>query len=345
MTRDAAPGHDDIAAAREGIARRLEEAETVVLTTHVTPDGDGLGSAIALCRHLRRRGKEAMVINCSSVPHDLRWLYERGEFQVYNGARHEKRVLEADAIVATDIGGSERLGKMLDPVRRSRGTKIVVDHHVYDNDLFDLPLITVDVSSSAELTYDLLRHMGARMDRHLAEPLYVGLASDTGGFAYSATSPQAHRMAAELLQAGVDPHSVWRKTHCQVPHGKMRFLGLLMSQLQLEHDGRLIWTSVDLDFLRLNDTVPRDAFEIVNHFLHVKGVEVGVFFMEITKTRTKVSLRSAGTVDVCRVAKRHGGGGHRFAAGCAIDSMGLAVAIPHILEDIGEQLPPVEPEE
>ena len=151
-------------------------------------------------------------------------------------------------------------------------------------------------------------------------------------------------MAAELLSAGVDPHAVWRQTHCQVPHGKMHFLGLLMTRLNLEHDGRLVWTSVDLDFLRTHDTAPRDAFEIVNHFLRVKGVEVGAFFMEISKTRTKVSMRSSGTVDVCRVAKRHGGGGHQFAAGCAIGTMGLAAAIPHILEDIGQQFPPLETE-
>ena len=135
----------------EAITRALEEAETVVLTTHVTPDGDGLGSALALCRHLNRRCKSASVINCSSAPHDLRWIYDRGEFHVYNGGKHEKKVVKADAVVATDIGGSERLGKMMDAVRRCEGTKIVIDHHIYANDMFDLALIRTDASSSAEI--------------------------------------------------------------------------------------------------------------------------------------------------------------------------------------------------
>ena len=330
---------DDDAGLHEAITRALEEAESVVLTTHVTPDGDGLGSALALARHLQRRGKTASVINCSSTPHDLRWMYDRGEFHVYNGGKHEKKVIHADAIVATDIGGSERLGKMLDPVKRSKGTRIVIDHHIYDNDLFDLALIRAEASSSAEVTYDLLRHMGATIDRSIAEPLYVGLVSDTGGFAYSATSPRAHTMAASLLEAGVDPQQVFRKTQCQVPASKMRFLGLMMSRLNYEADERVVWTAVDLEYLREQQTAPRDAFEIVNHFLRVKGVEVGAFFMEISKTRTKVSLRSAGSVDVCSIAKEHGGGGHRFAAGCTVDDKGLPDAVPYILAKLSALLP------
>lgn len=332
-------GQDEAVAGLEAITRALEEATSVVLTTHVTPDGDGLGAALALSRHLRRRGKAATIINCSSAPHDLRWMYDRGEFHVYNGGKHEKKVVQADAVVATDIGGSERLGKMMDAVKRCEGTRIVIDHHIYDNDMFDLALIRAEASSSAEITYDLLRHMGATIDRSLAEPLYVGLVSDTGGFAYSATSPRAHTMASHLLEAGVDPQRVWRQMQCQVPASKMRFLGLLLSTLRYESDDRIVWAAVDLEFLREHHTAPRDAFEIVNHFLRVKGVEVGAFFMEISKTRTKVSLRSAGNVDVCPLAKAHGGGGHRFAAGCTVDGKGLDDAIPYVLGALAALLP------
>ncbi|MAG55052.1 MAG: hypothetical protein CMJ83_02050 [Planctomycetes bacterium] len=328
----------------DAIMARLREAETAVLTTHVTPDGDGLGAALALCRWLRRCGKEAWVINCSSAPHDLRWLYERGEFHVYSGGRQFKRVQDADVIVATDIGGSDRLGKMMEPVKRSKATKLVIDHHIYENDLFDLELIDCHASSSAEITYRLLQDLGADIDVAIAEPLYVGLVSDTGGFAYSATSPAAHEMAAELLEAGVDPHYVWRKLTCQVPFNKMRFLGLLMARLNLVAEERLVWTSVDLDFLKRNETAPRDAFEIVNHFLHLKGVEVGAFFMEISKTKTKVSMRSAGRIDVCEIAKGNGGGGHRFAAGCTIEK-GLARAIPTVLDALERLIVEAEEED
>ena len=326
----------------ERIAGVLEQSSAVVLTTHVTPDGDGLGSAGAWGGCLRRRGKAATVINCSAAPQDLRWLYQPGEFKIYGPGRSERLVEGADVILATDIGGSDRLGKMLEPVRRAAATRIVIDHHVYENDIFDEALIETAASSAAELTYHLLRHMGAELGPELAEPLYVGLVSDTGGFAYSATTARAHLMAATLVEAGVDPHHVWRQTHCQVPHNKMRFLGLLLARLVLECDGRVIWTSTDLDLLKRNDTLPRDAFEVVNHFMRVKGVEVGLFFMEISKTRTKVSLRSTGSVDVSEIARQYGGGGHRFAAGCTVPDKELPKAISHLLDEVSRRLLPPE---
>ncbi len=335
----------NIAPTLERIAGVLENATAVVLTTHVTPDGDGLGSAVALCRFLRSRGKAATVVNCSAAPQDLRWLYQPGEFKIYGPGRGERLVREADVILATDIGGSDRLGKMLEPVRRADATRVVIDHHIYENDLFDEALIETAASSAAELTYHLLRHMGAELGPDLAEPLYVGLVSDTGGFAYSATTARAHLMAATLVDAGVDPHHVWHQTHCQVPHNKMRFLGLLLARLVLECEGRVIWTSTDLDLLKRNDTLPRDAFEVVNNFMRVQGVEVGLFFMEISKTRTKVSLRSTGDVDVSEIAKQFGGGGHRFAAGCTVPDKGLPEAISLLLDQVAMRLPsPESPE-
>lgn len=329
----------------DAIGRRLHEAGSVVCTTHVTPDGDGLGSALALVRYLRSLGKTAVVLNCSSVPPDLRFLYRSGEFAVYHGQKHLKILKAAQAIVATDIGGASRMGKMTEPVRRTQATKVVIDHHIYDNDFFDLALIKSSASSSAEITYDFLRHLDAEITPEIAEPLYVGLVSDTGGFAYTATSSKAHLMAAELLDAGVDPYDIHRRLTCQVAFGKMRFLGLCLSRLRLEAEGRVVWTDVDLNFLRRNDTVPRDAFEVVNHLLHLKGVEAGAFFMEISNTKTKVSLRSTGLVDVCAIARRYGGGGHRFAAGCTVDGKSLQETIPVILDQLRDALPELDAEE
>lgn len=326
----------------EAAGERLAGARRVVLTTHITPDGDGLGSALALVRHLRARGAAAEVVNCSAVPHNLRFLYQKPEFSVYDPQKHDALLRECDAIVATDIGGSARLGKMEAPVRASPATRIVIDHHLYDNDLFDIPVIWTGASSSAEITWHLILSMGGEVTERIAEPLYVGLVSDTGGFAYSATSPTAHRMAALLLEAGVDPYTVWRKLFCQTPLPKMRLLGNCLSRLRVEHADRVVWTAVDIATLNRNRLPARDAFEVVNHFLQVKGVLVGAFFLEIDGGRTKVSLRSTGEVDVCAIAKRHGGGGHRFASGCTVQTGGLQGAIEQILGEIRDALPPLD---
>lgn len=316
------------------IGRVLLQADRVVLTTHITPDGDGLGSAIALLRFLRRRGKDAVLINCSAAPQNLRFLYTRDEFSVFEPDRHDAAISRANVIVATDIGGSARLGKMLEPIRRSKALRVVIDHHIYENDLFDYPLIWEAASSSAEIAYHLIQSMGGTLTLDLALPLYVGLISDTGNFSYSATSPEAHRIAAQLLECGVLPQTVWRQLTCTAPLAKMRILGQCLSRLKLESGGRVVWTSMESAGLLRFRLPARDAFEVVNHLLHLKDVDAGAFFLEIGQDRTKVSLRSAGRVDVCRIARTYGGGGHRFAAGCTIEGKPLDLTIKTVLTDL-----------
>jgi phosphoesterase RecJ-like protein len=260
-------------------------------------------------------GKTAEVINCSVAPQDLRWLYHKGEFRVYNGSSEEQALSDADLLIATDLGGSGRLGNMLPPILRSRCKKAVLDHHIYENDIFDLPVIDPKASSTAEIVYRILIRLRAELDEELAIPLYVGLTSDTGNFRYSSTTRAVHEMAGHLLSSGVRPEEIWHQMECQVPFDKMKCLGLLLARILIEEDGRLAWVSADRKFLERNQTVPRDSFEVVNYFLRLKGVEIGAFLLEIGAHLTKVSLRSSGVVDVSLLALEHGGGGHRFAAG------------------------------
>jgi phosphoesterase RecJ-like protein len=207
----------------------------------------------------------------------------------------------------------------------------VIDHHVYQNDIFDLPYIVTTASSSAELTFDLLREMRAPLTPEVAEPLYCGLVADTGGFAFEATSPRAHRIAAELVEAGAKPQKLWRQLNCQKPLLKMKVLGALLQSLESDSDGKIVWCRIDFDFLRHHGIEPRDSFEVINHLLHIKGVEIGLLFMQLGSDKTKVSLRSAGKVDVCSIAQGHQGGGHRFAAGCTIDNLPFEQAIQDVL--------------
>src|SRR5262249_11501967 len=152
-------------------------------------------------------------------------------------------------------------------------------------------------------------------------PLYAGLVADTGSFAFEATSPRVHRIAAELVEAGAKPQKVWRQLNCQKPILKMKVLGILLSTLESESNGKVVWCKIDLEFLKTHGIEPRDSFEVVNYFLFIKGVEVGLLFMQLGSDKTKVSLRSAGRVDVCAIAQNYSGGGHRFAAGCTIDGL------------------------
>lgn len=317
----------------DAIAEVLAQASKICVTTHITPDGDGLGSALALMRFLRGRGHEARLINCSATPNNLRFLVRTGEFSVYHPERHRDFVTGCDVICALDLGGISRLGRMEEAVRQSRATRVLIDHHREGEEGFDLCLVRPRAAASAEITYDLIRHMGGRISPELAEPLYVGLVSDTGGFVYQATSPRSHRIAATLMEAGADPHRIYEELHCRDPLEKLRALGECLADLQTDEDGRLVWASVDQAFLRRLRVHARDVFAVVDHFLQLRGVEVGAFFFEVDEVRTKVSLRSSGRVDVREIASGHGGGGHRYAAGCMLDE-----SLPRAREAILRQL-------
>ena len=303
----------------EDFAAFIDARDRFVFTTHMTPDGDGLGSELALCRFLRGRGKDVRIINCSSVPEDLRFLVRTGEVITFQKGRHESELRDAGAVVAFDLGGAGRLGRMEECVRASGGAKALLDHHIFENDLFDTLYVDTQVSSSAELTYRLIQRMGGRIDHSLAEPLYIGLVQDTGSFNYNSTSPFVHRMAAEFLEAGVDPYRIWKKIACQKPFGRVRLLGLSLSRIEMLAQGRVAGVDIDLDYLRNNGGEVRDAFEVVNHFLTIRGVEIGVLALQIGTKKVKFSMRSSGRHDVHAIAAEFGGGGHRFAAGFTVE--------------------------
>ncbi|MCA9322533.1 MAG: bifunctional oligoribonuclease/PAP phosphatase NrnA [Planctomycetes bacterium] len=308
----------------EGFARFLNECDRIILTTHMTPDGDGLGSELALYRFLKKRDKDVRILNCSSVPPDLRFLTRSGEVLTFQKGKHEPLVEGAGSIIAFDLGGAGRLGRMEAPVRAAQAPKALLDHHIFANDLFDLLFVEAQASSSAELTYRVIKHMGGKITQDIAEPLYIGIVQDTGSFNYNSTSPYTHRMAAEFLEAGVNPYRIWKKLHCQKPFDRVRLMGLNIARIDLHASGRVAALKVDLEFLKQNKGEVRDAFEVVNHFLSIQGVDVGCLALQIGSEKTKFSLRSAGTFDVHAIAAEYGGGGHRFAAGFTVDERVLS---------------------
>lgn len=280
------------------------------------------------------RGKSVRILNCSGVPEDLRFLTKPGEVITFQSDKHADDVKKAKHIVAFDLGGAGRLGRMELPVRGSEATKILIDHHVYDGELFNLAHVAMKASSSAEITYDVIKALGARISADVAEPLYVGVVQDTGSFNYNSTTARTHEIAAEFVDAGVNPYRIWKKLNCQKPFKRVRLMGENIARIRLQEEGRLATCKVDLQFLKERDGEVRDAFEVVNHFLTIKGVEVGVLALQIGSDRTKFSVRATGPHDVCKIAQQFGGGGHRYAAGFTVDKMGIDLAFETVMEKV-----------
>jgi phosphoesterase RecJ-like protein len=291
----------------------------VALTTHVNADGDGSGSEIALWRLLTQRGIHTVITNPTPFPTRFRFLLA-GEASADKSRDAVKQLERVDAIVVLDIADLSRLGH-LGRVVRQRGVPVAcIDHHTSDGTLPDGPrLVDASACATGELVYDLARVARWELDETVARGLYVAIMTDTGGFRYSNTTPRALRIAADLLEHGLDPEHIYSSLYANESEGKLRLLSEVLDTLVVEPEVRLAWVTVPTGALERH-RVDADELEGVVEFARsVRGVELAILFRELANGRIKVSFRSVGAVDVAQLAEQFGGGGHRRAAGASFE--------------------------
>lgn len=297
---------------------RLEKADRLVLTTHENADGDGCGSEVALAAWLRGRGKEAWIVNPTPYPAMYDFLVEDPSWIVPAGSADATEVCAgADLGVVLDTGEVNRIGRvkpLFDPL-----PLVIVDHHPPG----DRPLEGVDLrdpgaAAAGELVYDLIRAGGGGWTPVIDRAIYVALLTDTGGFRFSNTSPGALRMAAELVERGVDPEDAHREVYGAAPLRRYRLLREALATLEVDPSGRVAWMVVPPEAYRRLGIQPDDLEGLVDYPRTIAGVEVGLLFRVTKDGSTKVSFRSNGGVDVNRLARQFDGGGHVKAAGARL---------------------------
>lgn len=303
--------------ARE-LAAALTPGRHVVLTTHVNADGDGVGSEVGLWHLLRARGVNAVIANPTPIP-------DRFDFLIPPGAdRSERAVKEierADVIAVLDISDLSRLGDLGHRVAARKTTPLVcIDHHVSPGVLPPGPrLIDPQATATAELVYDMAVALDWPISSECARALYVGMLTDTGGFRFSNTTPRALRVAASLLEAGVDPESIYEQVYANAPEGRVRLLSEVLQTLVVESQVGLAWMTVPPGALERHEADADDLDGIVEHARSISGTRLALLFRQLANGRVKVSLRSRGSVDVAHLAQRFGGGGHVKAAGASLE--------------------------
>ena len=305
------------AQAARDVAAALTRARHVVLTTHVNADGDGIGSEIALWHLLRARGVSVAIANPTRIP-------ERFNFLIPEGAdastRAIKEIERADVVASLDIGDISRLGGLAAVINERQPPFVCIDHHVGPVRLPPGPcLIAPEATATAELVFDLANVVGWPLTAESAQALYVGLLTDTGGFRFSNTTARALRVAAALLEKGVDPESIYSSVYASAPEGRVRLLAEVLQTLVVEPEVGLAWVSVPPDALRRHAVTADDLDGIVEFPRSIAGVRMALLFRHIANGRVKVSFRSMGEVDVAALANQFGGGGHHRAAGASID--------------------------
>jgi bifunctional oligoribonuclease and PAP phosphatase NrnA len=309
----------EVVADLDRVVAELRDGERFLLTTHEGPDGDALGSLLGLHKILSQLGKDSvMFLAAKEFP-----LAVEYRFLPLEEVFHEPPADLVDrTVIFLDCGNIDRM-----PVdflqRRDGGPILNVDHH-HDNTRFGtVNLVDTGASCTAEIVYGLARRLGVEITPEIASALYVGLVTDTGRFMYESTGASAHRMAAELIEAGVDVHDTYRRLYERVPIEKLRLVARALERVERIDGGALAITYISTD-----DYAAAGAEEVLTEGIidHVRSLE-GVQLAAVVRDRAagsgaarKVSLRSTdGGIDVSEIARRHGGGGHPRAAGFSTD--------------------------
>jgi bifunctional oligoribonuclease and PAP phosphatase NrnA len=305
-------------AAAEALAAVFQAGQRVCLTTHVNPDGDGLGSEVALAHLLRARGLTVSITNPTPTPARFQFLFDELP-GVDRTGEAVKEIRRSDVIVVLDISELSRLGMLAEAVRE-RGVPVAcIDHHVSQGHLPPGPqYVDPTASATGELVFEIAQANGWRLEQPAARGLYVALLTDTGGFRFSNTHPRTLRIAAELLETGLDPEAIYLDVYARAPEGRPRLLGEALQTLVVEPEIGLAWVTIPPGAVERLGLTSDDLDGVVEYPRSVEGVRMALLFREVSAGRVKVSLRSVGNVDVAAFARRFGGGGHTKAAGLAV---------------------------
>ena len=304
---------------RQAFHEFIARHSRLLLTTHVNPDGDGLGSEVAVALWLRALGKQVRVLNDSPVPAAYGFLTRHAAIEVFDPGSADQAFDEADALIVLDVSNRQRIGRLAPLLDRHLVPIAVVDHHVTHAQGFgQVNVIEPEASATGEIVYGLIRESGRDLDPELAEALYVALMTDTGSFRFSNTDSHAHRMAADLLTHGLDPQRIHAQVHAHASAARLRFFGEVLAALELLEDGRIAVLDASPEQFQKYGLVGADTEGLVDMPRNIAEVEAVVLFSEVEPGKVKVSMRSTGRISVDRLASSLGGGGHPHAAGVAL---------------------------
>ncbi len=306
----------------QDVVREIRSRQRFVITSHARPDGDAVGSALALSQILRGMGKHADVVLHDGVPRIYRSLPGANEVRqaVPDGYSCDAAILlECDSLQRTRLQALDR------------HFLISIDHHLSGKSFANLNWIEPHAAATAELIFRLARELGVTVTPEIASCLYTALLTDTGAFMFQGTNEHTFGVARELVLAGADPVRSARAIYFAHSPAKLRLLGEALRNLQ--QDGNVAWVWVSSEQMRLSGAREEDCEGLVNYVLSIGEVEVAIFFREIAGGRFRISLRSKGGVNVAHVAESFGGGGHQCASGCSVDGP-LPSAVEQVLRRI-----------
>ena len=297
----------------EQIAAVLREHQKFVVISHVRPDGDALGSTLAVALSLKELGKDVQAWNEEGMLEKYSFL-AGGEFLTLPPSKPQ----EFDVVVALDTATHNRLGTTLNAISRAK-VWINIDHHPSNPRYGDLVYIDPSAPATGQIIFELMCAARMPISPAIAENLYAAISTDTGSFQYPNTTARTFEIGAELIRRGVDVGRISQLLYESFPRRRIELLRELLDTMQFASDGRLAWFSLSQAAANKLKVLPEDNEGLIDHLRAIRGVIVAIFFEELTDGKVRVSMRSKNeAVDVCAICKSFGGGGHTLAAGARI---------------------------
>jgi phosphoesterase RecJ-like protein len=316
----------------------INSRHSFVITAHVNPDCDALGSELALAEHLTALGKQVAIINSDQTPPAFRFLDPKKIIRRYSPKRHNPQITQAEVIVVLDAsGGWSRLGAIGDILEKTNAFKLCIDHHPDATEFVDLAVVDTTAAATSELIFELIEAMGGKPSTNMAQALYAAIVTDSGSFRFPNTSPTTHRITARLLEAGADPSHIYTEIYEQNSLGAVRLRGHVMDSIQLTAGGQIAYYGLAKKNLKDYGVKPLELDGFASLGQEIAGVKVTVYCLEASQGKVKVSLRSDGSVAINQIAQIYGGGGHAGAAGALVSGQ-LNNVLSEVLDRVRQLL-------
>jgi phosphoesterase RecJ-like protein len=330
----------------ERFKKLIDQSNRIVITTHIIPDADGIGSEISLCLALRKLGKKALCVNEDDLLSRYRYLDQKNvivnidEFE--KNHRDEGLFKEIDLLIVVDTNTTHRIGNKIQKILGSSKKVLFIDHHPCPEVLKTIHCIDTNAAATGQIVGKLIQAIGINFDKEMALPLYTSILIDTSSFRYPTVSAETHRIVAKLLDTGINPPMAYNGIYGtkKIPH--MHLLGSILSSTESNPTGEIAWITVSQKELDRFGIDVEDTYAFINNLLILDNIKVALMFRD-TGNQVKVSFRSTGEIDVGVMAQALGGGGHNHSAATLIEGKLNEVIIDTVskvelmLQSTGEQ--------
>jgi phosphoesterase RecJ-like protein len=312
------------------VVKIINQSKTFFIAGHVKPDGDSIGSALAISSVLNRMGKKTCVYSVDEIPKFVKFLKGSNKIKKF-----VKKTEKFDSAIILESNNFSRMGDIITP---SQVKKIInIDHHLSYTDFGNVNYIVPSSSSTAELILNIFEYMKIKLLQHEAECLYTGILTDTGRFQQVNTTVNSHIASAKLMAYGVDVNKVYKEVYEKGSLNTLKLQGLALYGIKTVLNNKVSYILLTKDMLKKTTTSEGDSEGLVNYTLRIDGVLVGCVFKEVNTKTTKVSLRSVKSFDLLKVVRVFDGGGHKNAAGCTINA-GIKAAVKIVADVLKKKL-------